>query len=325
MYSSLIFYITLFLICCAAFWLSGNIVVKSLMKISRSLGWKEFVVSFVIMSIAGSLPNLFVDVSSAFAHQSQLGFGDMAGGNIVDLTLSIALAALFSRKGIPAKSRTIQNTILFNGVVASLPIIMALKGSLTRFDGVILVLLYFAYIGWIFSKKEHFSKNCDEVGKSKEKSIFSLSEIIKLLIGLGIYLVAAQGIVSSANYFSISLNISILVIGLVVVGLGNCAPEMYFAITSAMKHDDEHDWMILGDLVGCVVAPATLVMGIVAIVYPVNLTGMMNNVWLTGIFLLLAIGVFTAFSRSDQHITKKEAGILLFIYIFFIIAEIFVK
>lgn len=93
--SSLTFYISLFFICCAAFWFSGNLVVKSLMRISRSLGWKEFVASFLIMSIAGSLPNLFVDISSAFAHKSQLGFGDMVGGNIVDLTLSIALAALF--------------------------------------------------------------------------------------------------------------------------------------------------------------------------------------------------------------------------------------
>lgn len=209
--------------------------------------------------------------------------------------------------------------------MAALPIIMALKGSLTRFDGIILVLLYFAYIGWIFSKKENFSKNCDEVGESKKRNKFSASEIIKLLTGLGIYLVAAQGIVASANFFSISLNISILVIGLVVVGLGNCAPEMYFAAASAIKGNDDHDWMILGDLMGCVIAPATLVIGLVAIIYPVNLAGMMHNVWLSGIFLLLAIAVFTLFSRSDQHITKKEATILLFIYIFFIIAEIFVK
>ena len=318
-------YIFLFLICCGAFWFSGNIVIKSLGKMAKALKWKEFVVSFVVMSFAGSLPNLFVEISSAIAKKPQLGFGDMLGGNIVDLTLSVALAALFTRNGIPAKSRTIQNTVLFNVIVAALPIIMALKGSLTRLDGIILVTLYLAYMVWIFSKKERFAKTCDEVPSANPKVSFAPMDFFKLLIGLGVYLVASQGIVASASYFSVYLNVSILLIGLVIVGLGNCAPEIYFAVASAMKKDDEHDWMILGDLIGCVIAPATLAIGTAAIICPIDLTGMMHNVWLSGIFLFVSLITLTLFTRSDQHITKKEACVLLFIYIFFIIAEIFVK
>jgi len=90
-------YALLFLVSCLGFYLSGELIVKSLIKIAKFLGWKEFVVSFLVMAFVGSLPNLFVGISSALHNIPQLSFGDIIGGNVVDLTLSVALA-LFSPK-----------------------------------------------------------------------------------------------------------------------------------------------------------------------------------------------------------------------------------
>jgi len=88
----------IFLVSCFLFYISGELIVESLIKIAKFLGWKEFALSFIIMSIVASFPNLFVGIFSAINNIPELSFGDVIGGNVIDLTLSVALAALFSQK-----------------------------------------------------------------------------------------------------------------------------------------------------------------------------------------------------------------------------------
>ncbi|MCX6761049.1 MAG: hypothetical protein NTZ84_03045 [Candidatus Nealsonbacteria bacterium] len=89
-------YLLLFFTCCAVFYFVGELVVSSLMRISIFLGWREFVVAFIVVAFASSLPNLFVGISSALQGIPQLSFGDVAGNNLVALTLGVALATFFS-------------------------------------------------------------------------------------------------------------------------------------------------------------------------------------------------------------------------------------
>jgi cation:H+ antiporter len=316
----LIYYSIIFLTSCIGFYFSGELILKNLIHIAKALGWKEFVVSFLVISIVGSLPNLFVGITSAVYGTPQLSFGDVIGGNVVDLTLSVALAALFSVKGIPAKSKTIQNTILFSFLAIVLPIVLAFDGLLSRIDGIILILVYLFYIIWLFSNKERFSKTCEEPNLKKRKLALSFPSFFKILLAIVIFILASIGAVDSANYFAENLGIPLIMIGLFIIGIGNCAPEIYFAISCAKK---ENDWMILGDLIGALIVPATLVLGVVALICPIDLSGSMISLEIARIFLIVSVGFFVWFARNDQVISKKEAMILLLIYIAFITVEIF--
>jgi len=317
-----LYFALIFLISCLGFYVSGELIVKSLIRVAKALGWKEFVVSFLIMSLVGSLPNLFVGITSALYNTPELSFGEVIGGNVVDITFSVALAALFSKNGIPAKSRTIQQTILFTLFSAALPIILTWDGDVSRIDGIILILVYVFYLVWLFSSKERFAKICDEADKKKKKMALSILSLVKIVLALAIFIVASNGIVSAANYFAIAWNVPLIMIGLFIVGLGNCFPEIFFAISSARKGND---WMILGDLIGCVVVPATLVLGVTAIICPINLTGHMVSLEIARVFLVISLLFFFWFAKQDQSISKKEAAILLLIYVLFIIAEIFIR
>ena len=157
----MILYIVIFLICCALLYFSGNWVVGGLMRMARFLGWKEFVVAFFVMALAASLPNLFLGITSALRGVPELSFGDVAGNNLVALTLAIALAVLIGRKELPAESRTVQTTSIFTIIAAILPLILILDGNLSRIDGMLLIALFGSYIAWLFSKKERFTKIYD--------------------------------------------------------------------------------------------------------------------------------------------------------------------
>jgi cation:H+ antiporter len=320
---TLLFYCLIFLASLLAFYLSGELIVKSLIKVAKFLQWKEFVVSFVVMSVVASLPNLFVGIIAALHGIPQLSFGDVVGGNVVDLTLSVALAALFSTRGIPAKSKTIHGTLWFTVFTAALPLLLIWDGTLSRIDGVILIVFYFVYISWVFSKKERFQKVCEDEKELSAIKNFksSVSGLLKIVLSVAIFLIAAEGIVTSAQYFANTFSVPLILIGLFIVGLGNCAPEIFFAISSARK---ENDWMILGDLMGAIVAPATLVLGLVALICPINVGGV-SSFAIARLFTFIAILFFFIFIKNDSRISKKEAMILLFVYIAFIMTEVFTK
>jgi len=288
---------------------------------ARFLGWREFVVAFIIIAFAASVPNLFVGITSALHQIPQLSFGDIVGGNLVDLTLAVALAALFA-KGLPAHSKMVQSSAIFTMAIAIFPLLLILDGSLGRGDGVLLILVFAFYIFWLFSKKERFTKIYDN---SKAPIVKRFRTFIKDLgiIGLGLLLLvgAAEGIVRTASFFSENFNLPLALVGILIVGLGNAIPETYFAITAARK---ANNWMVLGDLMGSVIAASTLVLGIVALICPIKIVDF-SPFAIARFFLIIAAMFFLFFVRTDRKITAKEAFFLLGIYIVFVLVEIFAQ
>lgn len=82
--------------------------------------------------------------------------------------------------------------------------------------------------------------------------------------------------------------------------------------------------MILGDLMGAVIMPATLVLGLVVIVSPITIADV--SLFATARYFLIAASIlFFVFIRTGRKVTKKEAILLLSVYIAFLICEIFIK
>jgi len=317
------FYIFIFIISCIILYFSSEWVVKGLMRTARFLGWREFVVAFFVMAFTASLPNFFVGITSAFLGIPQLSFGDVVGNNLVTLTLAVALAILFAKgREIPAESRTIQTTSIFTIVAAVLPLLLILDGNLSRIDGTLLITLFIFYIFWLFSKQERFTKIYDKqkISIVKEFKIF-IKDLGKIILGIILLLLAAQGIIASAQFFAQSFTISIILIGILITGLGNALPEVYFAIASARRGET---WMILGSLMGSVIILATLVLGIVALIHPIVITDFSPLV-IAKFFLIISALFFFFFVRTNRKITKKEALFLLGIYLTFVLVEILTK
>ena len=194
-----------------------------------------------MMAFAASLPNLFVGITAAINKIPQLSFGDVIGGNIVDLSLVVGLAALLSRGGFSAKSETVQGSSLFTIFIGVLPLFLIADHNLSRLDGVLLILSYFFYISWLFSKRDRFTKVYNHAPKSINAKNF-VKDISFLILSLVMLLVGAKGIVSSASVFSAALGLPIGIIGLFIVGLGNCLPETFFSIQAARKESGLDDF-----------------------------------------------------------------------------------
>lgn len=320
-----ILYCLIFIISCYALYFSGNWLVDGLKRIGKFLRWREFIIAFMVMALASSLPNLFVGISSALHKIPQLSFGDIVGGNLIDLTLAVSLAVLIGGNVIPTKGRILERSALFTTFVAILPLLLIWDGILGRGDGLILLSVFVFYIFWLAFNKERFKEFSGDEDKNMPGILKKFKVFIKdlglVILSIFILLLAAEGIVQSAKFFAIALNISLPIIGILIVGLGNTLPEMRFAVASAKAGKTE---MILGNLMGSVIIPATLVLGTVALICPIIVPNF-TLFAIARIFLIISAIVFYIFTRRHGKITKKEAIVLFLLYIAFVVIEIWVK
>lgn len=313
-------HVLIFIASCALLFWTGNFLVGALTKLAKFLGWKEFVVAFFIMAFATSIPNFFVGIISALNKIPELSFGDIVGANIVDLSLVMALAALISKAGLSAPSRTVQGSSIFTIGVAILPLVLIQDGLLSRADGILLLGVFVAYVVWLFRKRERFEKVYDEISEPFSLKPF-FKNIILLLGSVLLLIAAAQGIVKSAVFFADYFHLPLGLIGILIIGLGTSLPETAFVLQAARK---SRDWLILGNLMGSVVITTTLVLGTVALICPIKIADF-SPFAIGRIFLIISAVFFLIFIRTGRKITRKEASFLLGIYIIFVLVEILSK
>lgn len=315
----MIYYFLIFIASLIALSLSGPLIVGALSRVAKYLGWREFVVAFFLIAFAASLPNFVLGITAALKGIPELSFGDVVGGNVVDLSLAVALVILLSGVILPSEG-TSRTSALWSSAIAVLPLLLILDGELSRADGLVLIFAFLFYIGWLFSKGERFKKpydGTDPQSPLKEFKVF-LKDLGRAAVGLLFLVLGAQGVVASSTSFAQVLNVPLPLIGILIIGLGNSLPEIYFAISSARQGKTE---MILGDLMGSVIVPATLVLGMVVLIHPIKIADFSAFAG-ARIFLVLAAILFYIAARTGRKITKKEAFVLLGLYIAFVAFEI---
>ena len=304
--------------CILLTWLNSRLI-KSLTKLAKFFGIKELIIAFFVLGLAVQLPNFFVDVGAALRGLPEIAVGDMIGGNLVDLTLVMALAIFFSKKHISTDSKIVQGSAVITSIIAILPLLLMFDGKITRIDGLILIGAFMLYVIWMFSKDDRFKKEFHRPVKiSRAQIVIMVVEIIAILVLL---FFASQAIINIAQFLAGQLGTSISLVAIVIIGLANCFPELYLSIMSIRKGQN---WLVLGDLMSSVIGTATLVFGVVALVHPFTVTGF-SHILIGRSFLIVAAIFFLITIKTGRKLTKKEGLILLFIYILFLLAEIFVK
>lgn len=309
--------ILIFIASCVLLTVAGKWLVGLISRVAISLKMKEFVLAFFLVAIGTTLPNIIVGIVAAINKIPELSFGDVVGSNVFDISIVIGLAALLSQGGLSAQSRTVQSSSVFTLVIALLPIALVSDGILSRIDGLFLLLSFAFYTFWMFSKKDRFTKTCEDVGGGRSAL---KKDLFFIFLGLVLLLAGGQGIVMSAMFFSKTLNVAVGIIGIFAVAIGTCMPETFFSLHAARNRGD---WMILGTQMGNVVVTSTMVLGIVSLIHPINV-GNFAPFAVTRIFLFISMVLFFIFLKTNQKITKNEGLILIGVYVLFLITEIFV-
>ena len=292
----MLFHVGLFILSGLLLLLASNWLVNSITQIARYLRWREFVIAFFVMAIVSSFPNLFIGITAALQGVPELSFGDIIGNSVVDLTLVAALAVFFGQS-LRGEGPLVQKSSLLTIAIAVVPLLLILDGKLGRGDAIVLLLIFVFYSAWLFSKREQYTHIFNHsLPQTQTEPIMRfrafIKNIFKAIIGILLLLAAAQGIFTSVLFFGDQFHIPLAIIGILVLGLGNALPEIFFTISSARKGNSR---IILGDLMGAIIVMTSLVLGIVALIHPIQIDDF-SPFAIARFFLIISALFFLIFS-----------------------------
>ncbi len=313
-------YLLLFVASCAVLVCSGTWIVKFLVKIARFLEWKEFIVASFIMTFVTSLPEFFVALSSAFHDKSLLSLSNIMGSNIIALTLVMGIGGVLAGN-LEFKEKTLQRSTFYATLIAPLPLFLMLDGQLSRWDGVVLCLVFvFYFYQLILQEKRHtklFNNFSDRNKTTKKDKRDFLKNVLMVFLGVFFLLLSSEGVVRSASYLAEALLFPLPLIGLFLVAGGTSGPEIAFGIRSiSMGHEE----MTLGNIMGAVVVNSTLTLGFASLLRPFVINDL--SPYFIGVGFTVAIAsIFLIFIKTDKTISRKEAFFLILLYIVFFFVE----
>jgi cation:H+ antiporter len=121
--------------------IGSYLLIESVTTISRALGISEYFISFFIVGLGTSLPELVVEVAAIRKRHYELALGDIIGSCIVDSTLAIGLGPIFFP--IKVSGRAVLLTGLYSALVSSIVVsILVWRSVNDKRSGAFFILLY---------------------------------------------------------------------------------------------------------------------------------------------------------------------------------------
>ncbi len=281
---------------------------KYSVKLADNFRLSKYIVGFVIVSIISILPETLMFFNAAIDGNPAFGLGTLFGSNFIDLTLIFALIIAISGKNIKIEPQIIKNNALYPFILL-IPLLLGLDGYYSRIEGVSLVIIGIIFYYITFKHNPRHIPSTKSANHYLKNLTFLILSIVALLIG-------AHFTVSSATNLASDLGIAPVLIGMLIVGIGTCIPELIFSIQAMKKHGDS---LAVGDILGTVLADATIVVGLVSFFNPFFFP--QKIVWVTGIFMLIAAFVLSHFMRTGRTISRREALLLFLFWIAFVLIE----
>lgn len=302
-----------------------DILVINLKNISQKTKVSQYAFTTLLLAIATSLPELVVGVVAATRGESGLVLGNIIGSNIVNLSLVIGGATLVGGSVI-VRGSFLKSDVFYAFLAGSAPMLLLFDKTLTRLDGIILIILYGFYNTVVLRKRQ---KELAEARDGKDGGfIHSLidkfnhrgvkKDLAWIFLGVALLLFSADVIVKMAIAIAQGFNIPVFLIGLLLVSAGTSLPEFAFSLKAIKKHQPR---MVFGELLGSIVANGTLIIGIAAVVSPIRIAAFDEYLMATLVFAIL-FGLFYFFIKTKHKLQRWEAGILILVYLAFVFFEI---
>lgn len=131
--------------------LGSYLVVESVIFLSKGVLIPEFFVSFFIVGIGTSLPELVVDITAIRKRHFDLAVGDILGSCLVDTTFSIGIGHFLFPHAVETNIFT--RLILYTMVITAFVIfIISLRKRVDRKAGFLLILFYLFSFAFVFIK-----------------------------------------------------------------------------------------------------------------------------------------------------------------------------
>lgn len=307
--------------------LAANYLVDSSVAIAQRAKISNFIIGLTIVGIGTSAPELFVSVSSALnkvPNNGDIAMGNVLGSNIANIFLILGVTATILPFSIERlqRVRDIPFLIVMSVLVMAIAndsIVPGLNSTLNQLDGIILLIVFIGYMGWVVIQKGKDPKKAlveaDEEAKSSltGKSPWLLWPIA--LASLALLIFGGNLFLDSARNLAVAWGLSDAVIAITIVAVGTSLPELVTAIIAASKKNPQ---LALGNVIGSNLFNLMFILGVASTVRPLSFQSI--NVVDYLVMLVAALMLYLViYTFKKNKFDRIEGIIFLAIYIAYIV------
>lgn len=296
----------------------GEYLVRAAVGLSFKLKLSKMIIGLTVVSFATSAPELLVSLSAALNGYSAIALGNVIGSNIANIGLVLGITALISPIIIDNDFYKINWPVMFSVSVA-LAFLLIVQNGISFWAGSGLFACLLIYLVMLIKRNKRETPQQDEAIEGIDETLAVVSGIkivIWLIIGAFALYFGSDWLVKGAVEIATDLGVSQRVIAVTVIAVGTSVPELAASVIAALKKEKA---LSLGNLIGSNIFNISCVLGLTAIIHPININPTefppLDLYWMIGFAAALLVLILLP---SPHRIGRYEGLFLLVAYAVFI-------
>lgn len=250
--------------------IGAEVLVRGAARLAARFGISPLIIGLTVVAFGTSAPEMAVSTQSAFLGQGDIAIGNVIGSNIFNVLVVLGLSALI----IPllVSRQLVRFDVPIMIAACFLAWFLAMDGSYSRLDGLILFACIIAYTGYLIISSLKAWKPGQAMDSDEEYSVqvnphrfASLINATYILVGLVLLVGGSNLLVSGAVSLAQALGLSELVIGLTIIAIGTSLPELATSLIAAWKGERD---IAVGNIIGSNLFNVLAVLGLAGLVSP---------------------------------------------------------
>ncbi|KTG25107.1 calcium/sodium antiporter [Haloferax profundi] len=297
-----------------ALYLGAEALVEGASRLAIGLGLRAAIVGVTIVAFATTTPELFVAVLSGLGYSSDLGLGAIVGSNIANIGLVLGISALIQPMGV--STATLRRHVPFMIAAAVALVALGMDGNLSALDGGILLVILVVFTAFLLYRARSAKADAigtDEIDIEDEDTVSAqFKDVLYLGVGLLLLFIGSNWLIQGGKGLLEAYGFSTRFIGLTILAFGTSLPELAASVISAVRGESEFS---IGNVVGSNIYNVVAVLGILAIMVPVNVPASTISLDFPAL-LAFTFGVILLMLRN-RDVSRLDGGILVGGYLVF--------
>lgn len=275
----------------ADFFVEGSSSVAKLLKIP------SVVIGLTIVAMGTSAPEAAVSITAGLAGNNDIAISNIIGSNIFNLLVVVGVCAVM--KGVTTDKDILKRDMPVNIGISALLLLFLIDLKITRIEGVILLILFAAYMVIVVGEGiKNRTKEAEEV-----KTLNPVLSIVFIVAGLAAVVFGGDLVVDNASKIAESFGLSQNLIGLTIVAIGTSLPELVTSIIATKKGESG---LALGNAVGSCIFNILFILGMSGTLSPMAATGES----FVDICVLTVVTVMMLIFGKTKGLTSRIEGVV---------------
>ncbi len=297
--------------------LGAEVLVRGAARLAARFGISPLIIGLTVVAFGTSAPEMAVSTQSAFLGQGDIAIGNVIGSNIFNVLVVLGLSALIIPLVVSRQLVRFDVPIMI--AAGFLAWFLAMDGSYSRLDGLILFTCIIVYTGYLIIsslrawKPGQATAGDDEYSAQINPHRFaSLINATYILAGLALLVVGSNLLVSGAVSLAQALGLSELVIGLTIIAIGTSLPELATSLIAAWKGERD---IAVGNIVGSNLFNLLAVLGLAGLVSPEKIAVARSAIEFDFPVMLAVMVACLPIFFSGYRINRWEGALFLSYYV----------